>query len=95
MDHLFIDARALIPNTFGATIYDESSSFAFEDSEFLQKLPLFKTAYSPLFETYVGIKHYQVHDDGIIIVGYFYDPDDGTLHDDHLFRHDELTRYCI
>ena len=59
----------------------------------LTKMRLYKTAYSPLYETFVGIRH--VHQDvfgGLIITAHVAGlPEDETA----LFRENELERFVL
>lgn len=56
-----------------------------------EKMALYKTAFSPLYDTYVGIKNvrYDEFDNAIITASVA--GEDGRF----LFREYELTRYCL
>jgi hypothetical protein len=63
------------------------------DLYFEKKLPLYRTAWSPLYETFVGIKKVRQDDTGryildCTIAGY---PEDQIV----LFRPEELERYVL
>lgn len=55
------------------------------------KMKLYKTAYSPLYETYVGIKsvYYDSNDEAVITASV------AGLDGNFLFREYELERYCL
>lgn len=61
---------------------------------FAEKLPMYKTAYSPLYERYVAIRNVRYDSDNRPIIDASF-----GLHDDVdeyiLFRPEELTNYCL
>jgi hypothetical protein len=60
------------------------------DANFLEKLPMYKTAYSPLYDAYVGIKEVVNGAGGILlrcnVVG---------MDNEILFNVEELEDYCL
>lgn len=62
-------------------------------SDTREKIYLYKTAYSPLFETYVGIKSVREDDNGgYIIEAHVHGQPQDVI---HLFRVQELTNYVL
>lgn len=62
--------------------------------DFKAKLPLYKTAYSPQFNAYVSLRKIKFDQSGeplIYAVFEYDDPDDMVI----VFRHHELTKYCL
>ena len=62
-------------------------------NEFIAKLPLYKTAWSPVHDRYVGIRslHQDENGDHIISAHVQGTPDDQIV----LFRTTELTQFCL
>lgn len=65
------------------------------DIEILPKQKLYKTAFSPQFDVFVGITHAHQDVDGrwIYTCESSYNPD--VILKDHLFREEELERLCL
>jgi hypothetical protein len=61
------------------------------DVHFYRKLRLYRTAYSPVYRAYVGIKKVRVDSNGEYILDCHVDGYEGT----HLFRVRELERYGL
>lgn len=61
----------------------------------MTKLELYKTAYSPLFDSYVGIKKVRYDDSNNAILDCeMYDSETNTKIP-MIFRENELTQYCL
>ena len=63
------------------------------DVDFNEKLSLYKTAFSPLYETYVKILRHYFDDNGepVITAWVLGNPENMET----LFRRHELTNYCL
>jgi hypothetical protein len=63
--------------------------------EILPKQKLYKTAFSPMYNVFVGIDHAHQDVDGrwIYTCESSYNPD--VILKDHLFREEELERLCL
>ena len=61
-------------------------------TDFQKKLPLYKTAYSPVWGTYVGIKKVREDENGRPILDCTIA---GRPEEIVMFRVDELTNYCL
>lgn len=64
----------------------------FTEDEFFEKLPLYKTAWSPLYREYVSIKKVRHDSDQRPILDCTVGSLDGQV---HLFRVEELTNYTF
>jgi hypothetical protein len=63
-------------------------------SEFYQKLPLYRTAFSPAFNAYVGISRVTTNSAGEPLLDCYYQDHLGYFQN-HYFHPEELTNYCL
>lgn len=65
------------------------------EAEFIKKLPRYKTAFTPLHNSYVAIKKVRFDEDGNPILDCSVWNDEEKIHWDCMFRVNELTNFCL